>query len=232
MASEFSRILTLLRKEKNISQKSAAASLGVSQALLSHYEKGIRECGLEFLVRAANFYDVSCDYMLGRTPDRTGTTLSVEEIPDGDDGSRDQIHLDSMMATLNKKLITNSLHILYETLRKSQCDSLIQEVSNYLMIAVYKMFRIVYSANDKNQDQMFKIPAHMVTSYSNASLEIHQAKANSVAIGKPSTGLDKIPDTEALSMSTESISGDYPAFATSLLNLINTAENSICKIES
>ena len=74
--SEFSRILTLLRKEKGVSQKAAAMSLGVSQALLSHYEKGIRECGLSFLVRAADYYGVSCDYMLGRTPDRTGTTLS------------------------------------------------------------------------------------------------------------------------------------------------------------
>ena len=45
MKSEFSRVITLLRKEKNISQKQAAAELGISQALLSHYENGIRECG-------------------------------------------------------------------------------------------------------------------------------------------------------------------------------------------
>ena len=44
--SEFSRIITLLRKEKGITQKQAAEQLGVSQALLSHYEKGIRECGV------------------------------------------------------------------------------------------------------------------------------------------------------------------------------------------
>ena len=55
VAAEFSRLLTLLRKEKGISQKSAAQQLGVSQALLSHYENGIRECGLDFLVRAAYF---------------------------------------------------------------------------------------------------------------------------------------------------------------------------------
>ena len=54
-----------LRKKKNISQKEAAQSLGISQALLSHYEKGIRECGLDFLVKAAAFYDVSTDYLLG-----------------------------------------------------------------------------------------------------------------------------------------------------------------------
>ena len=45
---EFNRIIKLLRKERGITQKQAAEDLGVSQALLSHYEKGIRECGLDF----------------------------------------------------------------------------------------------------------------------------------------------------------------------------------------
>ena len=40
---EFNRIIKLLRKERGITQKQAAEDLGVSQALLSHYEKGIRE---------------------------------------------------------------------------------------------------------------------------------------------------------------------------------------------
>lgn len=50
-----------------MSQKDAAAKLGVSQALLSHYEKGIRECGQSFLIKVADFYGVTCDYLLGRT---------------------------------------------------------------------------------------------------------------------------------------------------------------------
>ena len=65
MKTDFPRVLSLLRKEKGISQKEAASQLGVSQALLSHYEKGIRECGLDFLIRAADFYGVSADYLLG-----------------------------------------------------------------------------------------------------------------------------------------------------------------------
>ena len=81
MNADFPRILTLLRKEKGISQKNAAAQLGVSQALLSHYEKGIRECGLDFLVRCADFYNVSCDYLLGRSPERSGSQLTVEDLP-------------------------------------------------------------------------------------------------------------------------------------------------------
>ena len=70
MNSDFARIITLQRKERQISQKQAAADLGISQALLSHYEKGIRECGLNFLVKIADYYNVSVDYILNRTDDK------------------------------------------------------------------------------------------------------------------------------------------------------------------
>ena len=43
MNAAFPRIMTLLRKERGVSQKQVAADLHISQALLSHYEKGIRE---------------------------------------------------------------------------------------------------------------------------------------------------------------------------------------------
>ena len=82
MNSHFPRIITLLRKERGLSQKSAAEQLGVSQALLSHYEKGIRECGLEFVVKVADFYNVSTDYLLGRSPHRSGAMITVEDLPE------------------------------------------------------------------------------------------------------------------------------------------------------
>lgn len=61
----FARSLAKLRKEKKVSQRTAAAALGVSQALLSHYENGLREPGLEFLVNAGKYYDCSIDRLLG-----------------------------------------------------------------------------------------------------------------------------------------------------------------------
>lgn len=83
MSTSVSTRLVSLRKEKNLSQKEAATALGVSQALLSHYEKGIRECGLDFLCRASIFYDVSTDYLLGLTENKmVSDALFVEhEIP-------------------------------------------------------------------------------------------------------------------------------------------------------
>ena len=49
MNSHFPRIITLLRKERGLSQKSAAEQLGVSQALLSHYEKAFGNAALNLL---------------------------------------------------------------------------------------------------------------------------------------------------------------------------------------
>lgn len=85
LEKSFSVTLTELRKEKRLTQKEAAAKLGISQALLSHYEKGIRECSREFLIKAADFYGVSCDYLLGRTAERTGEIgIDVNKAVPGD----------------------------------------------------------------------------------------------------------------------------------------------------
>ncbi len=69
MSQGFPEILTSLRSERGLSQRKAAADLGISQALLSHYENGLREPRLEFVVRACDYYGVSADYMLGRSYD-------------------------------------------------------------------------------------------------------------------------------------------------------------------
>ena len=71
--------LVELRTEKGTSQKAAAIDLGISQALLSHYEKGIREFNLDFLCKVSEYYNVTADYILGRTDSRTGLNSSVLE---------------------------------------------------------------------------------------------------------------------------------------------------------
>lgn len=79
MSNSFSARLSALRKEQGISQKQAAADLGVSQALLSHYEKGIRECGLAFLCRCAVYYGVSSDYLLALSDSRQESAQETSE---------------------------------------------------------------------------------------------------------------------------------------------------------
>ena len=67
MERSFPETLSALRKGRNISQWQAAAELGISQALLSHYENGAREPGLSFVCRACDYYGVTADYLLGRS---------------------------------------------------------------------------------------------------------------------------------------------------------------------
>ena len=67
MERSFSETLSALRRGRNINQRTAAADLNISQALLSHYETGAREPGLNFVCRACDYYGVTADYLLGRS---------------------------------------------------------------------------------------------------------------------------------------------------------------------
>ena len=67
MERSFASTLSALRRQKNISQRAAASDLGISQALLSHYENGAREPGLGFVCRVCDYYGVTADYLLCRT---------------------------------------------------------------------------------------------------------------------------------------------------------------------
>ena len=67
MERSFPETLSALRKGRKISQRQAAADLGISQALLSHYENGAREPGLSFVCKACDYYGVTADYLLCRS---------------------------------------------------------------------------------------------------------------------------------------------------------------------
>lgn len=223
---EFNRIITLLRKERGVTQKQAAEDLHVSQALLSHYEKGIRECGLDFVVRVADYYGVSCDYLLGRSADRNGTMLSAEDLP-SPEGMKDSIYHGSVLPTMNKKLISNSLNVLYAKLSDCQNKDLVMEVSSFLMLAVYKVFRLLYSAEARNARSLFSISQNTWEGYADSAMKVAEANVKANLAGESTTGAVPLKDTACLAMTTESLSRDYPLYASSLLNLVKSSETRI-----
>lgn len=225
MTTEFNRIITLLRKERGITQKQAAADLGISQALLSHYEKGIRECGLDFVVRVADYYGVSCDYLLGRSADRSGLTLKVEDIP-SPESAKDSVYKGSILPTVNKKFISNSLNILYGELAKSSNKALVTEVSAYLKLAVYKMFRLLYSSSPRNTQSLFRVSQNRWEGYSSASMLAAEANVKAILEGEEVDG-PVFKDPECFTMTTESLHKDYPLYDYSLSKLIENSEDRI-----
>lgn len=230
MNSEFPRIITLLRKERGLSQKQAALELGVSQALLSHYEKGIRECGLDFVIHIADYYNVSCDYLLGRTPDRAGATLKLDDIPDAANPKSDEENRTNTLIALNRKLILNSINIMYQMLAQAGSKGLTTEVSSYLMVSVYKMLRTVYSANPKNPQAMFSVMPELYGGLSSALQSIIETSARQIADGKPCDGFQGVDSHSLPNLSPDIISKQFPDSAPSLYNLIQKTEDKLKKL--
>lgn len=220
--NSFSRIITLLRKEKGITQKQAAADLGISQALLSHYEKGLRECGLDFIIKLCDYYNVSSDYILGRSPDRSGAVLTVDDL-EGAETVKDSHYSGSVLPAMNKRLISSSLNVVYDMLGKAGNKELTTKVSDYLMLSVYRMFRKLYQSEKKNSQSMFNISTSVFEGYTLSALEKTNADINMLLSDK---NLAKSKG-DAFEMTGESIVSDYPKHATGLLNTVKTAEDLI-----
>ncbi len=149
MAEAFPRTISLLRKERGLSQKSAAEALHVSQALLSHYENGAREPSYDFLIRAATFYRVSTDYLLGLTMSRE---RSEDILRDGGTAhaATHSVH--------KQRLLQNSVALLYDLLQGIGSDGFTERVERYLILAVYRLFRYLYTTYPGANDALFSIP--------------------------------------------------------------------------
>ena len=59
--------LIRLRKAKNLTQIELQKQTGIDQALLSKFETGERVPNTDKLLALADYYNVSTDYLLGRT---------------------------------------------------------------------------------------------------------------------------------------------------------------------
>ena len=70
MAKLFER-LRLLRKGQDLSQAKTAAEIGVGFSTYRRYETGERVPDADVLVRIADFYGVTLDYLVGRVEERT-----------------------------------------------------------------------------------------------------------------------------------------------------------------
>ncbi|MCI6825666.1 MAG: helix-turn-helix transcriptional regulator [Ruminococcus bromii] len=214
MNKDFPRIITFLRKERGLSQKQVAADLGISQALLSHYEKGIRECGLDFLVRAAEYFEVSCDYLLGRTVQRRLAAVTADDIPESDEIR----HIKgNMINQINKKLLMNTTTVIFDLLAQIGDKRLTNAVSNYLMSAEYQIFRTIYCSEENNTQSMFSITKNRYKALTSASMMLDLEIIDSV--------IER--NTLSLSLSPDIISTYFKGGAASLFNLIQLSERNI-----
>lgn len=217
MKKEFGRTLSNLRKKKGLSQKDAAAKLGISQALLSHYEKGIRECGLEFVVRASDFYDVSSDYLLGRQSDTAQREILAEAAENIEENTDVKIVKSNTYCLLNRRIINNTTAITFSLLSKINNKKLQKHISEYLSVAEYKAFRKIYSIKEKkNDNDMFRLDSSNYENFCDAALSVLETRINEIAA-----------NIEGLELSRDSLADEYYESFPSLNELIKNAEKAI-----
>ena len=225
MNAEFSRTLSLLRQEQGVSQRTAANALGISQALLSHYENGIREPGLAFVVRACEYYNVSADFLLGRTLSRDGTIIIEPEELYDISNQKDNAMRGSVLAMLSKKLLVNSVAILFDLMGKMGSRSVIRAASAYLSTAVYNVFRLLHQAPGTNNPEFFSVSrTHFDAGLTGADMVCSQVELAD-ALADHAADKGTFPN-----MSNDALSRDYPVLYQSLLQIIHNTGARVNKL--
>ena len=67
---EYCRIMRDLREDADLTQTEVAKILGTSQTMYARYERGANEMPIRHLLKLCELYQVSADYLLGRTKKR------------------------------------------------------------------------------------------------------------------------------------------------------------------
>ena len=220
MATDFSRTLSMLRKEQGISQRKVAAALGISQALLSHYENGIREPGLGFVIKVCDYYHVSADYLLGRTLDREGTTIAAEDLFDSS-AEKGNVLRGPIIAMLQKKLVVNTTSMLFDLLGKVGNKEAIQEAAAYLGGALFKLYRQLYRAGGNEEKYMAVDSCAFNSGAVDADLHLSEAKY-AAALEEAAKDGASFPD-----LGHDAMNAAYPGVHQSALQVFHAASERV-----
>ena len=219
MNEDFSRTLALLRQEKGVSQRQAAGELGISQALLSHYENGVREPGLAFVRKACDYYRVSADYLLGRTLDRDGAVITADELYDA--SAEKGTLKGSIAATLQKKLLVNATSLLFELLGRTGAREAVNAAGSYLSGALYQLYRMLHRASG-GKDKFFALGG---TAFSMDAVDAEMRLARVKFTRALETLGGELPEMDAAALA-----GAYPGLTQSLTQVLHNTEEETNKL--
>lgn len=196
--NKFAQRLALVRKKSGLSQKQAAEKLGISQGLLSHYERGIRECGLDFVLKVSKVFDVSCDYLLGSTENERNEKLSKKP-----------------KLYLGRNNLQNAIDLLYSITARFGNPKIHLDINNLMYAQIYSDIRLLHSIlTDDDMADIFSLPYNLALSRSEAM------RTNSME-----NAIMKMIEAEKISLSKADLKAQYPMNYNSIMSIIETVEN-------
>jgi transcriptional regulator with XRE-family HTH domain len=67
----FNVVVKELRKSANLTQKQLAETIGIKERMYQHYEAGTHMPEFPIIIKLADYFNVSLDYLVGRSDDPT-----------------------------------------------------------------------------------------------------------------------------------------------------------------
>ncbi len=118
------------RRHLNINQKELAQKANITEASLSRYENGIREPKSAVLTRLAEALEVSTDYLLGLSEDRT--------YEDSDISNKSEKDIKVILENAEKMLKQDGLMFSGKPASKEAIDGVLQAIQMGMLLAIDK----------------------------------------------------------------------------------------------
>ena len=201
-----------LREDHDFRQCDLASVLHVSQNTYSQYENGVIELTAERLVKLADFYNVSIDYLLGRTLSRDGAIIGADDLYDSTDEKGNL--RGSIMATLQKKLVVNTANVLFDLLGKVGSRSAITAAGDYLSGSLYLLLRQLYRRGGGNEDFFAVSPGDYDGGLVQADMTMSQVRYRR-ALSQAEEVQEITPDT---------LTAGYPGLGQSVAQVIHNTD--------
>lgn len=203
--------LRLLRTEKGVSQKEAAAALGVSQSMLSHYEQGLRECSMASLFAACTYYEVSADYLLGLEAERNRNQQAPQ---------KDNVFRGTTYAVLLKNTVANAAGLLFDLLNRADAKELALEIGHFLSMSLYKLFRRLYSGNPENPGELFSLSEEEWNELISVEMILSEMRLKTMTAQA---------DQKPFAPNVSELSSSFPQETQAMLRLIRSCEEKLKK---
>ncbi|MCK8818192.1 helix-turn-helix domain-containing protein [Natroniella sulfidigena] len=121
--ADFASRLKKLRKEKKLRQKDLADKLDLAQTTIANYEQGIRFPNQKVLVKIANYFNISLDYLLARTDNKKNIGKLSTEVTINNNS------LSPLAEKYLNRLLAGKEHSAYQLIQKTIADGVkIEEI--------------------------------------------------------------------------------------------------------
>ena len=160
-------------------------------------------------MRAADYYGVSCDYLLGRSMARDGSAVPAER-------------MEGTATETEHSQIVQAAALLLQVAE----SQLSHEIESYFAVAIYKVYRYLYMADPAGVDAVFRAPQDRFEYLCDARMKEHELKIRLAANGEEGCGLTQ-ENIRRMPLAPSEIARRYPDLSSALLTVLQQVSDSI-----